>query len=76
MDSITTKSRENRARRQLGRKGYRLEKTPARSWQRDHFPPGYMILMGNHVVEGCSSRQWEATLDQVEHYAASATAHI
>ena len=74
MESIT-KSRENRARRQLSRMGYRLEKTPARSWQRDHYPPGYMILQGGIVVEGGSSRRWEATLEQVETFTASALAH-
>lgn len=72
METASLKSREDRIRRQLSRKGYRLEKTPARSWQRAYFPPGYMILFGNIAVEGCGSRPWEATIEQIEHYAAEA----
>lgn len=67
------KIRENRVRRQLARKGYKLCKTPARSWLRAHYGPGYMIVNDrNFVVEGCFSRQYEATLEQVEEFAAEA----
>ncbi|WLS07516.1 hypothetical protein Q9314_15210 [Shinella sumterensis] len=62
----TERSRERSARRHLSRLGFRLEKTPARSWLREHFGPGYQILEGNTVVDGCLSREYEMTLEAVE----------
>lgn len=73
MSSNSIKTRENRLRRLLTRQGLRLEKTPARSWQRHCHPVGYMIMRGSLVVEGGSSRQWEATLEQAENFAAART---
>ncbi|MER9223778.1 hypothetical protein NKI48_34030 [Mesorhizobium sp. M0644] len=62
------KTREDRARRRLARLGYRLNKTPSRSWLRAEYGPGYMILDGNTVVSGCSGRQYSDTLERVEEF--------
>lgn len=62
----TERSRERMARRQLSRIGFRLEKTPARSWLRKEYGAGYQILEGNTVVAGCFSRQYQMTLETVE----------
>lgn len=62
----TERNRERSARRQLSRLGFRLEKTPARSWLRKEYGPGYDILEGNIVVAGCFTRQYEMTLEEVE----------
>lgn len=64
----SVKTRESRARRALDKLGYRLQKTPARSWQRGYYRAGYMILRqyGNTVVAGASQREYEMTLDDVE----------
>ena len=46
-DSIamtSDKIREDRLRRRLAKAGYRLAKTPARSWLRQEYGPGYMVL--------------------------------
>lgn len=66
------KRREDRARRQLARMGYRLNKTPTRSWLRAYYGPGYMILDGNTVVSGCFGREYSDTLERVEEFIADA----
>ncbi len=66
----TERSRERSARRQLSRLGFRLEKTPARSWLREEYGSGYQIVAGNTVVNGCTSRQYEMTLEAVESWIA------
>ncbi len=62
----TERNRERSARRHLSRLGFRLEKTPARSWLRKEYGVGYEILEGNIVVAGCFTRQYELTLEEVE----------
>ena len=74
MDDI--RNREARVRRALAKRGQRLQKTPARSWLRDEYGPGYQILEGNIVVYGCFSREYEATLTEVEDIAFCSTGLI
>ena len=62
----TDLARERKLRHALDRFGYRLAKTPARSWLRSYYGPGYMVLDGNTAIFGCCSRGYEATLDEVE----------
>ena len=70
-DQTMLKLREDRARRGLGRLGYRLKKTPARSWLRRCYGPGYMVISEqNHVKMGCASRAYEATIDDVDRFIA------
>ncbi len=70
----TDKIREDRARRTLARNGYRLRKTPARSWLRQAYGPGYMIIDNarNFVVSGCTAYEYSDTLEDVEAFAATA----
>ena len=69
--TISIKIREDRVRRRLTKAGFRLNKTPARSWLR-YYGPGYMILdHRNNVVSGCRDRQYQNTLEDVEAFAAS-----
>lgn len=64
------KNREDRVRRALAKHDYVLKKTPARSWLREYYGPGYMIIDdSNTVVEGCSSRGYESDLERVEWFA-------
>jgi hypothetical protein len=63
------KTREDRLRRHLARADMILCKTPARSWLRAHYDPGYMIVEGNTVVAGCSRREYELTIDEAEEMA-------
>jgi hypothetical protein len=65
---LSEKIREDRQRRRLARAGYALAKTPARSWLRAEYGPGYEIMQGNTVVAGCSQRGYEMTLDEVEQW--------
>lgn len=67
----TFKIREDRLRRSLAKAGYHLTKTPARSWLRDHFGTGYMVVENdtNGVKLGCSSRPYEASLEDAEAFA-------
>lgn len=62
------KSHENYLRRKLAKHGYRLIKTPSRSWLRSYYPVGYMILDGNTVVSGCSEREYVDTLLDVHKF--------
>jgi hypothetical protein len=57
MENADTKTREDRVRRALSKVGHRLCKTPARSWQRAHYPPGYMVVNGNNTaIAGANAR--------------------
>lgn len=68
MSSI--KIREDRIRRRLAEGGYRLRKTPARSWLRTEYGPGYMVVDHTNVVRlGCWHREYQASLDEVETFA-------
>jgi hypothetical protein len=57
----SVKNREDRARRALANRGYVLRKTPARSWLRQHYEPGYVIVdqWTNTAVSGCCEREYE-----------------
>jgi hypothetical protein len=67
---VSEKAREDRVRRALAKHGYVLKKTPARSWQRAHYPVGYQIVDDrNTVVAGCYQREYEDTLERVEWFA-------
>ncbi len=71
----TDKIREDRIRRLLIKNGYRLYKTPARSWLRQYYGPGYMIVdERNTIVSGCAGREYSATLDDVEAFAVTVRA--
>ena len=64
------RGREDRARRELRRNGYRLRKTPSRSWERKYYGPGYCIVDSyNTVVEGAFSRVYDSTIERVEWFA-------
>ncbi|WP_335309951.1 hypothetical protein [Sphingomonas phyllosphaerae] len=73
---MAIEAREDRARRAIRRKGdgcFRLQKTPARAWQRAEYGPGYQVIdsYGNTVVFGYWHRPWQATLQQIEEWSAS-----
>jgi hypothetical protein len=70
MSKPSIRVREDRARRALVKYDYRLYKTPARSWLRSHHSPGYIIVRNNTVVLGARSREYEATLEDVEAFVA------
>lgn len=65
------KIREDRIRRALAKRGYLLRKTPARSWLRQHYGVGYMIVDANRdtVISGCSAQPYSDSLDDVETFA-------
>jgi hypothetical protein len=63
-------ARERRLRRQLDRLGYRLHKTPARSWLRAYYGAGYMITRDNTIQLGCFRHEYDATIDEVAAFAA------
>jgi len=64
------KIREDRVRRRLAKDGYRLAKTPARSWLRSEYGPGYMVLDPANIVRlGGGHRVYDATLDEAEAFA-------
>lgn len=67
----TTKSREDKVRRQLAKLEahgwyYRLHKTPSRHWTRSEYGPGYMISHSNVIQIGCRNRVYESTIDMIE----------
>lgn len=63
----TEKVREDRCRRALRRRGMLLKKTPARSWLRQHYGAGYMIVdERNRVVAGYDGRAYRLALADVE----------
>ena len=66
------KNREARLRRQLGQHGFKLHKTPARSWLRSYYDVGFMVTDDRNYVR-CgyfSGRQYTATLDEVQDFLA------
>ena len=65
------KYREDRARRALAKDGYALKKTPARSWRREHFGIGYLIVdvRGNLPVSGYTPQPYSDSLEEVEEFA-------
>ncbi|MBB4366774.1 benzoyl-CoA reductase/2-hydroxyglutaryl-CoA dehydratase subunit BcrC/BadD/HgdB [Bradyrhizobium sp. CIR18] len=64
------KIREDRVRRQLAKRDMRLCKTPARSWLRAFYSPGYMVVdHRNVVISACGTRQYDASLEDVERFA-------
>jgi len=67
----TDKIREDRLRRKLTTLGYRLRKTPVRSWLRQVYGPGYMITdtSRNTVVFGCIHHEYSGSLEEAEEYA-------
>jgi len=67
------KLRENSARRKLAKAGMSLKKTPSRSWLREQFGPGYMVIdiYTNTAVLGAGSHAFDATLDDVEDFLAA-----
>jgi hypothetical protein len=55
--------------RVLAKNGYRLCKTPSRSWLRSYYGTGCMIVdQNNCVVSGCGSREYQDNLSQVEDF--------
>ncbi|WP_156373677.1 hypothetical protein [Rhizobium sp. Leaf386] len=67
----TEKIREDRVRRQLRKDGYRLCKTPARSWRRETHGVGYMIVENarNLAVSGTVPQPYSDSLEDVEAFA-------
>jgi hypothetical protein len=63
--------REGRVRLALAKYDMILKKTPSRSWLRQHYGPGYMIVNGNIVVSGAHQREYEDDIDRVEWFAFS-----
>jgi hypothetical protein len=65
------KVREDRVRCALIKRGYLLRKTPARSWLRQHYGPGYMIIEAdrNLVVSGYRRRAYEDDIEHAEWFA-------
>jgi hypothetical protein len=66
MEADNLKVWENRTRRRLARLGFRLAKTPARSWVRQYHEPGYVVLKGNTCRCGGLIRPYDATRDDVD----------
>jgi hypothetical protein len=64
--------REERARRALTAKGYRLQKTPARLALREEYGAGYMISEDGIVRLGCYRHPFDATIEEVEEFAREA----
>lgn len=64
------KNREDRARRALIKCGYRLHKTPSRSYLRDWYGPGYMVTHNNVCVLGGISRAYDCSFGEVEAFVA------
>ena len=69
--TTSEKLREDRIRRKLTKAGYRLCKTPARSWLRGNYGAGYMIVDGypNTVISGCKHHEYPDNLADVESFA-------
>jgi hypothetical protein len=56
----------------LAKLDYRLSKTPARSWLRPYYGPGYQVLRNNYVVAGCGSCKYRMSIEEVEDFAVAA----
>jgi len=64
---------ENTLRRHLSAKGYRLMKNPARHWTRSEYGVGYQVVDDrNIIVAGCYQREFDASIEQVAEFAATA----
>lgn len=61
---------ERKVRRDLAKTGHRLEKTPARSWLRREYGVGYQVTRNNTVEFGAWNRPYQATLIEVQEWAA------
>lgn len=70
-----TKAREDRLRRALRKSGYSLGKTPARHKSREVHGVGYMVTEceRNVCVLGSANWPYDASLDEVEKFAARAS---
>jgi hypothetical protein len=71
LTASSEKKRENRVRRALAKRGCVVRKTPARSWLRRYYAPGYMIIhiRTNTVLEGARRRAYDADRDRVGWFA-------
>lgn len=67
----SNKTEENRLRRLLARTGHCLQKTPSRSWLREHYGVGYMVTRDNVVRLGCLHHAYNANLQDVAKFASS-----
>lgn len=67
-------TRESAIRRSLKKQGYLLRKVPARSFLREWYGVGYMVVDAdrNTVVLGGTHHAYDGTLDEVEAFAAAA----
>jgi hypothetical protein len=66
-EETALKNEEDRLRRALHKRGFRLCKTPARSHLRQYHGAGYQIIDDhNNVVEGCCSHEYDATIEDVQ----------
>jgi hypothetical protein len=64
---MTIEARERSFRRALSQADMRLCKTPSRHWTRAYYGPGYMIVDDRNTVRmGCTAREYDGTLDDVE----------
>ena len=63
-------ARERRLRHVLSLQGFRLHKTPARSWLRREYGTGFMVSQNNTVEFGLWHHEYEASLTEVEEWAA------
>jgi hypothetical protein len=69
--TLIPSNHEARLRRFLKSAGYTLKKTPARHWTLKTYGEGYMIINDRNVIEiGGHTREYEATLEQVEDFVA------
>ncbi|WP_439925429.1 hypothetical protein [Nitrobacter sp. JJSN] len=65
-----TKIREQKARNQLKKHGFRLNKAPARHWTRAQYGVGYQLIAPTGFVIGANQREYEMSLAGVfEHIA-------
>ena len=67
--SLQIVNRERRLRRKLAQLGFRLHKTPARSWLRAYYGSGFMVTDNNTVVFGCFQREYDVSIEDVEEWA-------
>jgi hypothetical protein len=75
--TLIPSNHEARLRRFLTSAGYTLKKTPARHWTRAPHGEGYTILNDRNSVEiGCHTREYEATLEDVEAFVADLCAEV
>lgn len=60
-------AREDRVRRGFKKFECQVRKTPSRHWSREHHGPGYMVINSqNIVILGCATREYDASLEDVE----------